>query len=157
MSEGNLKRELKKRAAFDSVEQETFLNLMRTCDQLGFVFAKLFRRYELTPSQYNVLRILRGEGKPMSCQEVGARMVQTVPAMTGLLDRLESQGLVRRERATEDRRVVQVVIAPQGLRRLKQLDAPVLELHRQQFGHLSRTELETLNRLLEKARQTVTH
>ena len=98
MAEGQLQRELKKRRPFESPAQEAVLNLLRTNDQFMNRLVRLFREYGLTPSQYNVLRILRGEGKPMPILEIGDRMIQVVPAMTGLIDRLEKQDLVTRER-----------------------------------------------------------
>ena len=150
-----LQRELKKRNPFDSLEQEAHLNIVRTSDQFENRFGKLFREYGLTTSQYNVLRILRGEGKPMPSLEVADRMLQVVPAMTGLIDRLEKQQLAERHRCEEDRRVIFVSITAKGTELLNRLDQPVLELHRSLIGHLTRTELKELNRLLEKCRQTM--
>jgi DNA-binding MarR family transcriptional regulator len=155
MTSGRLQRELKKRHPFESPEQEAMLNILRTNDQFQNRFGRLFREYGLTSSQYNVLRILRGEGRPMPCLEVADRMVQVVPAITGLIDRLEMQGLVSRERCTEDRRVVHVEITDKALGLLGEMDEPVNQLHKQLIGHLSRPELETLSRLLEKARTSV--
>ena len=106
MTNGQLQRELKKRHPFESPEIEAILNLMRTNDQFENRFGRLVREYGLTGSQYNVLRILRGEGKPMPSLEIAERTVQVVPAITGLIDRLEKQELVKRTRCTEDRRVV---------------------------------------------------
>ena len=131
------------------------LNLLRTNDQFQNQFGRLFREYGLTSSQYNVLRILRGEGKPMPCLEVADRMIQVVPAITGLIDRLEKQELVNRERCTEDRRVVYIEITRKALTLLKQMDEPVNELHERLIGHLTRAELKELSRLLEKARMSV--
>src|SRR5438270_7402966 len=102
MSGGRLQKELKKRRPFDSPEQEATLNIARTADRFGICFARLFREYGLTPSQYNVLRILRGEGKPLPILEVANRMIAAVPGITGLIDRLEGIGPVHRVRATED-------------------------------------------------------
>ena len=150
-----LQRELKKKRPFDSLEQEAMLNLLRTNDQFQNQFGRLFREYGLTSSQYNVLRILRGEGKPTPCLEVADRMIQAVPAITGLIDRLEKQGLVSRERCTEDRRVVYVEITNKALTLLKKLDKPVMELHKRLVGHLTRAELKELSRLLEKARASL--
>jgi MarR family transcriptional regulator, 2-MHQ and catechol-resistance regulon repressor len=155
MTTGRLQRELKKKRPFESPEQEAMLNILRTNDQFQNRFGRLFREYGLTSSQYNVLRILRGEGKPMPCLEIANRMVQVVPAITGLIDRLEMQGLVNRERCTEDRRVVYIEITDKALELLGELDEPVNQLHKQLIGHLTRPELETLNRLLEKARTSV--
>lgn len=152
MTTNRLQTELKKKRPFESPEQEAVLNILRTNDQFQNRFGRLFREYGLTPSQYNVLRILRGEGKPMPCLEIGERMIQVVPAMTGLIDRLEKQDLVRRERCTEDRRVVYIEITQKALDLLNEMDEPVINLHQQLIGHLTRSELKELSRLLEKAR-----
>lgn len=147
-----LQRELKKKRAFESLEQEAMLNVLRTNDQFQNRFGRLFREYGLTSSQYNVLRILRGEGKPLPSLEIAERMVQVVPAITGLIDRLEKATLVTRQRCEQDRRVVYVQITNKALQLLERMDQPVVELHHQLMGHLTRTELKDLILLLEKAR-----
>jgi len=129
------------------------LNLLRTSDQLQNRFGRLFREYGLTGSQYNILRILRGEGKPLPCLEVADRLIQVVPAITGLVDRLQKAGMVTRCRCEQDRRVVYIQITDKALKVLVQMDEPVNQLHRQLLGHLSKQELAQLNRLLEKARR----
>ena len=98
-----LVKELKKKRGFDSPEQEATLGILRTSDQFENRMGRLFREYGLTPSQYNVLRILRGEGQPLPSLEIAERMIQVVPAITGLIDRLEKQELVARRRCTRDR------------------------------------------------------
>ena len=149
----SLQREIKKKRAFEMPEQEAVLNLLRTADQLQIRFARLFRQYGLTPQQYNILRILRGEGRPLPILEIASRMITVVPGITGLIDRLESASLVERKRCEQDRRVTYIAIAPQAAEILRQIDAPLTELHRQVLGHMSAYELAALNRLLEKARQ----
>ncbi|QEH34507.1 HTH-type transcriptional regulator MhqR [Aquisphaera giovannonii] len=153
MSNSRLQRELRKRNPFESAEQEASLSIARTADRFGICFARLFREYGLTPSQYNVLRILRGEGNPLPILEVADRMLAAVPGITGLIDRLEGMGLVARDRSAEDRRVVFVAIRPKGLDLLRQLDEPVSALHGRLLGHMSPEELRQLIGLLEKARQ----
>src|SRR5262245_17888523 len=103
---GKLQQELKKKRPFDALEQEAMLNLLRTHDQLQIHFTRLFRAHGLTPSQYNVLRILRGEGRPMKCMDIAERTVTVVPGITGLIDRLEQADLVRRDRSADDRREI---------------------------------------------------
>lgn len=152
MASSRLQRELKKKGAFESLEQEAMLNILRTNDQFQNRFGRLFREYDLTPSQYNILRILRGEGKPLPSLEVADRMIQVVPAITGLIDRLEKAELVSRHRCEQDRRVVFVQITDKALKLLEKMDQPVIDLHHQLIGHLTRTELKELIRLLEKAR-----
>ena len=154
MSPSQLQRELKKKHPFESDEQEAVINILRTGDQFQNRLGRLFREYGLTSSQYNILRILRGAGGPLPSLEIAGRMIQVVPAITGLIDRLEKQELVQRCRCTEDRRVVYVNITEKALSLLGQIDEPLGELHRQLIGQLKTSELKQLSRLLEKARQS---
>lgn len=147
-----LKQELKKRGEFASLEQEALLNLLRTSDQLHNRLGRMLRDFGLTPSQYNVLRILRGAESALPCLEIADRLIQVVPAITGLIDRLEDQQLVERERCGQDRRVIYVKVTHKGLKLLTQIDKPLNQLEQQLLGHLSRTELQELIRLTEKAR-----
>jgi DNA-binding MarR family transcriptional regulator len=148
----SLQRELKKKGPFESLEQEAMLNIVRTNDQYQIRFARLFRPYELTPSQYNILRILRGEGAPLPILEIADRMVTVVPGITGLIDRLEKSAFVARKRCAKDRRVIYAALTDKGRKTLADLDKPLQELHRKLIGHLSKAELKQLVRLLEKAR-----
>jgi DNA-binding MarR family transcriptional regulator len=152
MSDSLLARELRKRKPFELLEQEVYLNLVRTSDQLQIHFARLFRVHGITVQQYNILRILRGERRPLPILEIAERMVTVVPGITGLIDRLEEAGLVERKRCDRDRRVIYVEVTSKGLKILDNLDKPVLALHRKLLGHMTRTELKELIRLLEKAR-----
>jgi DNA-binding MarR family transcriptional regulator len=152
MTTPKLQHELKKRRPFESPEQEAAVSILRTSDQLQIRFARLFREYGLTPSQYNVLRILRGEGQPLPILEIASRTITVVPGITGLIDRLEQAGFVNRLRCEEDRRVIYVALTDQGTKTLADLDEPLLALHRKLLGHLSQTEMKELIRLLEKVR-----
>ncbi|QDV73479.1 MarR family winged helix-turn-helix transcriptional regulator [Botrimarina mediterranea] len=154
MPASSLKSDLRKRDGFDSPEQEAMLSVLRLSDRFSNRLGRLFREYGLTSSQYNVLRILRGEGKPLPSLEVADRMIQVVPAITGLIDRLEKQGLVSRERSAEDRRVVYVEITKRGLAVLAKIDDPLYELHRKLLGKMPRKELAELIRLLCRARES---
>ena len=147
-----LQQELKKRMPFASLPQEAALALVRTSDQLQHRFEQLFRKHGLTASQYNVLRIVRGAGGPLPVLEIASRTVAVVPGITGLVDRLEKCGLVRRERSTEDRRVLYVAITPKAVELLAEIEEPLMELHDHVMGGLARREQEELIRLLEKLR-----
>lgn len=149
---GRLQRELKKRGPFASLEQELILNIARTSDRLLITAERLFREHDLTGSQYNVLRILRGEGKPLPILEIASRTVQVVPGITGLIDRLEAAELVRRERSTADRRVIYVSITDKALAVLERLDEPLLALEKKMFRQLSAAEQQEMIRMLEKVR-----
>ena len=106
-----------------------------------------------SPSQYNILRILRGEGKPLPILEIASRTITVVPGITGLIDRLEQAGFVNRLRCEKDRRVIYVALTDQGMTTLAALDEPLVALHRKLLGHLSQGELKELIRLLEKVRE----
>jgi MarR family transcriptional regulator, organic hydroperoxide resistance regulator len=136
-----------------SLEQRTFLALLKAADALGQEAEQLTRSSELTGTQYNVLRILRGAGaEGLACRGIGDRMITHDPDITRLLDRMEKRGLIRRERQKDDRRVVKTRITPQGLGLLKPLDQPMRDLHKRQFRRMPSARLKTLYDLLEEIR-----
>jgi DNA-binding MarR family transcriptional regulator len=162
---GKLKSEIGQARPFKSLEQEVFLNVQRTADALMAELAEMLKPHAISPTQYNVLRILRGAGagccgggrpdpgaKGLACREIGERMITRDPDMTRLLDRLEDRGLIVRERDRKDRRMISTRIAEAGLELLKGLDGPVLELHKRQLGHLGEKKLTGLLELLEGVR-----
>src|SRR4029077_10664893 len=122
-------------------------------DRLQLRSARLLREHGLTPSQYNILRILRGEGKPLPILEIASRTIAVVPGITGLIDRLERAGFVNRLRCEKDRRVIYVALTDQGAQTLADLEQPLLGLHRKLIGHLLQGDLKDLIRLLEKVRE----
>jgi DNA-binding MarR family transcriptional regulator len=146
---------IKQRKPFQSLQQEVFLEVLRTGHALVHDLVDLLRPHGLTQPQYNVLRILRGAGPAgLPTGEVGARMVASrEPDVTRLLVRMERSGLVRRRRRSDNRRVVTACITAAGLRLLTALDRPVLEMHATQLQHMTRRELEQLATLLERARR----
>lgn len=152
MKTPRLQDETGKRNPFDLHEQEAILNIVKTADQIQNRIGKLFRDFGLTSSQYNLLSIVRGEGKPMPCLEIANRMIQAVPAMTGLIDRLESQDLVKRTRCKVDRRIIYIDLTPKALNLLKSIDKPLEHAYLELLGHMTRDELASLSQLLEKAR-----
>lgn len=149
-----LREEIKQTKPFGSLEEEVLLNIVRTADALDRAQTELLKRAGLTGSQYNALRILRGAGaNGLMCAEIGDRMIARDPDVTRLLDRLEKRGLIIRAREKADRRVVTTRITDEGLAAIKPLDKPLAELSVGQLAHMSRTELETLRDLLERARE----
>ncbi len=138
---------------FDSPEQEAFLNLWRTYDRLHLLEEALFSRFELTPQQYNALRLLRGQGEgKLATLALAARLVSRAPDITRLLDKLEERGLVERERPPDNRRVVLIGLTPRGRELLAELDEEVRKCHAQQMGHLPPEQLAQLVALLKAAR-----
>lgn len=132
------------------LSRDAFLSIVRVQDRLASDFQSLFKTEGLTMTQLNCLRILIGTKKPIPCQEVGARLIQRVPDVTRLLDRMEKEGLVERTRSAEDRRIVLVSVTPEGKRRSDRLTKPTLALHAKQMKALSDKELRQLETLLEK-------
>ena len=116
---------LKQNRPFVSLEQEVYLSILRTASELSYAVDQFFRPFDVTPSQYNVLRILRGAGTDGLCRnEISERMVTATPDMTRLLDRMEKAGWVTRERAEGDRRQVSTHITKSGMELLARLEKP---------------------------------
>ena len=150
----SVREEIKQNRPFSSLEQEAFLSLGRSWACLEHTLSEALRPHGITPTQYNVLRILRGAGEKGLCRsEVMQRMIANVPDATRLLDRLESAGLITRQRDAEDRRFVTTRITKRGLELLAELDEKVLELHERQFTGLSESDLRALIDLLGRARE----
>ena len=150
---GRLRREIKQTKPFAGLHEEVVLSMLRTADQLALPMTELLREANLSFSQYNVLRILRGAGSEgLPCGEIAERMVRRDPDLTRLLDRLETRGLVTRSRGTTDRRVVRATISDEGLRLLESLDEAVEATVRKTLSHMPRHRLNALCELLEEAR-----
>ena len=135
------------------LEEQVFIALAVTADQLARRLEPVLKAADISPTQYNVLRILRGSPKGLSCSEIGIRMISRDPDITRLLGRLEKRRLVSRCRETKDRRMVLTRITEAGLALLGQLDAPVLETHHLLLGHLGPDKLRALLELLDDARR----
>lgn len=138
-----------------SPEEKVFVELMNTADRLSRGVAAVLKQEELSATQYNVLRILRGAPDGLPCGEIGRRLITREPDITRLLDRMEKHDLISRCRETADRRTVMTRISKKGLATVNRLDEPVLALHRRQLGHLGRARLESLSDLLREARREV--
>ena len=153
---GRLARDIKQSKPFFSPLLEVYFNLLRTTDELTRVAVEVLKPYDLTETQYNVLRILRGSGEAgLPCSEIGNRLITHDPDVTRLVDRLERRGLVARARESADRRVVTVRITPAGLPLLTDCNADqrlaaTLAPH---FSRLSPDECQTLITLLENLRE----
>lgn len=144
-----------RRSSLPSPEEAAFVDLLRTTDLLSRAPAQTLKTEELSPTQYNVLRILRGAPEGLLCGEVAARMISRDPDITRLLDRLEKRGLIARCRQDRDRRMVLARITEEGLALLGRLDEAIQEVHRRQLGHLGEKRLRALRSLLATAREFI--
>jgi DNA-binding MarR family transcriptional regulator len=143
------------RARRDCPEEAAFLELVRTTDLLSRGLVRIMKTEDISPTQYNVLRILRGAPEGLACGEIANRMITRDPDVTRLLDRLEKRELISRCRETKDRRTVMASITSEGLKLLGRLDEPVQAAHRKQLGHLGRERLRALVELLSLSRSQV--
>jgi DNA-binding MarR family transcriptional regulator len=133
---------------FASTAQEAMVSLLVAAGHVRVALVELCGQHGITPDQYNVLRILRGvypAGHPR--YEVAQRLIERAPDVTRLLDRLEREGLVERQRSDEDRRLSLSRITKAGLALLERMDPEVLALHDNFAAPLSRAERAELARL----------
>src|SRR5580698_10557832 len=134
-------------------EEVAHLEMMRATEALSHRFTQVFKAHDLSSTQYNVLRILRGASEGLPCGEIRNRMVTRDSDITRLLDRLEKRTLISRCRESKDRRTVMASITQEGLELLGRLDEPMLAAHRDLLGHLGIERLNLLADLLRLARQ----
>lgn len=152
-----LKQEIKQTKPFASIEEEVYLALLRTAQLINEPWAKYLREHEgISPSQYNILRILRGagvDGRTMG--EISDRMINRDPDVTRLADRMVKLGLARRDRGETDRRIVKLFITQRGLDLLARLDSKVDTMFQDILGGLGSKRLRELSVLLTDVRAAV--
>src|ERR1700721_2419872 len=144
---------LKQTRPFVSLEQEVYLSILRTASELSYSVDQFFRPFDITPSQYNVLRILRGAGADGLCRnEISERMVTATPDMSRLLDRMERAGWVTRERAEGDGRPVSTYITTSGMKLLETLEKPIREFLARLFDETAVNDLKTILKFNDQIR-----
>ena len=152
----SLSQEIRQNKPFDGLEQAAHLSILRSAAMLEHAFGRALEPFGVTPTQYNVLRILRGAGEAGLCRrEVQERMITPVPDATRLLDRMEAAGWIERERRGADRRYVTTRLTAEGRALADRLDGPIGDLHRSHVGGLGAAELESLIAALERVRSSV--
>jgi DNA-binding MarR family transcriptional regulator len=143
-----------KKRKFDSIQQEAYLSLWRTYDRLKAIEDQLFSQWQITPQQYNVLRLLEASNpKPVATLTLSSKLISRAPDITRMLDKLEQNGWIERIRSAEDRRAVLVKITPSGKKLVRDIAKPLAESHIAQLGHLSLKDLTQLCDLLRKVRE----
>ena len=145
-------RQLKQKRPFANPEEEVLLGLRMAAARLLAPWAQFLKsEADLSTSQYNVLRILRGSHPHgLTCGEIGERTIARDPDVTRLVDRMARRGLVKRTRSETDRRVVQVDITSKGLDLVRTLDPHVQRMPRALLGHMSPTRLRQLASLINE-------
>jgi DNA-binding MarR family transcriptional regulator len=148
-----LQHELRQNRPFRSHAAEATIAILRTADVVRGRLAEVIEPSGVTLQQYNVLRILRGSSPdPLPTLEIGERLIERVPGVTRLLDRLEEKRLVRRERCADDRRRVHCWITEEGLALLAALDEPVDRVDRECLAALTDGQLQLLIESLDIVR-----
>lgn len=148
-----LAEELKQSRPFSSVEEESYLSIVRTSAELSHQTDQFLKPFGITQSQYNVLRILRGAGADgLGRNQIAERMVTPTPDASRLLDRLEEFGWIKRKRGKQDLRQVNSYITAAGLKLLTKIDSPLADFHKQQFPGVSKANLRTLVSILSGLR-----
>jgi DNA-binding MarR family transcriptional regulator len=145
----NLNEEIKQ-SQFTSNRHELSVNILHTASWYKAIHTAFFKPYGLTPNQFNVLRILRGQ-QPNACslQTVSERMVDKNSNTGRIIDRLLEKKMVSRCENKQDRRQVDLSISTRGLEVLAQIDAKTSEMSAV-MDNLNDSEVETLNKLLNK-------
>ena len=155
VSMARLVEEIKMTKPFSLLEEEATLSIVRTADVLHQRAAEFLRPFDISPSQYNVLRILRGAKEPLGCGQIAGRMVSRDPDITRLLDRMEARGLLSRARDAHDRRVVKAQITNKGLRLLDRIAPLLTEHHQTQFAGFGEKKLRQLVGWMEAVRSAI--
>lgn len=142
-----------KQKKFRSPYQKLALNLVYTTKWLEYKQLESFKEHDITPQQYNVLRILRGQqGNPIKVGDITERMLDKSSNTSRLVDKLLAKSLAKRTSCESDRRAVDVVITEEGLELLKVLD-PFIEDWENRFNIISEAEAEQISALLDKLRE----
>ena len=152
----SLAEELKMSRPFALREEETTLAIIRTADVLERRAADLLRPFNITPAQYNVLRILLGSPLGLACSQISERLIAHDPDITRLLDRMEVQHWIKRKRSATDRRVVLVFITTTGVELLERVKPLITAHHRQQFADWDEKSLKQFLLMLARVRETIT-
>ena len=144
---------LKNTKPIENRSERALLNIMHTGSCLRNVANEALKGYDLTDSQYNVLRILRGQqGKPMNLFEIVSRMVHRDSNVSRIVDKLELKGLVERKVDEKNRRRVDITITPAGIELLQSIQPALISSIEATFSALKAEEIELLDTLLNKLR-----
>ena len=133
--------------------QRAGINLIYTFNWINEQMKQLFDQYEITPQQFNILRILRGAGEPLSTLQIRQRMLDKMSDTSRIVDRLIKKSLVKKLTCKADRRLVDVTITEKGLKLLEKMDRHDTDMDGV-FKNLSEAEAKTLNKLLDKIRKS---
>ena len=139
--------------SFRNEYQKGIVNLIYTYNWMNEKMKAVFDNEGITAQQYNILRILRGAGTPISTLQIRERMLDKMSDTSRIVDRLVLKGLAKKTVCKNDKRLVDVSIHPKGSKLLEKIDLLDKDMDAI-FGNLSDTEAKTLNKLLDKIRNS---
>jgi DNA-binding MarR family transcriptional regulator len=149
----SIEEEIKQHKKFESEYEKAAVNIMFTSGWLYNINAGRMKKHDITPEQYNVLRILRGSHpKPLMLSDVTCRMLDKSSNATRLVEKLRVKGYVKRELCESNRRQVDIIITDKGLSLLNKLDDESAEWKESLKG-ITKAEAQELNRILDKLRK----
>lgn len=147
-----IEQAIQQKTPFKNEWHRAMVNLMFTSNWIGDQVKSQLKSYDITPQQYNVLRILRGAGGPISTSDIRDRLLDKMADASRMVERLCQKKLVERNVCPADKRLVDVVLTEAGARLLTEIDQ-----HQEMLGSplntLSEEEANKLNELLDKIRQ----
>ena len=140
-------------SSFRNEYQKGIINLIYTYNWMNEKMKKVFDKEDVTAQQYNILRILRGAGKPISTLQIRERMLDKMSDTSRIVDRLVLKGLAKKNVCKDDKRLVDVSISPKGKTHKKKIDEYEKDMDAI-LGNLSKKKKKTLNKLLDKIRKS---
>jgi DNA-binding MarR family transcriptional regulator len=140
------------KSKFKNEQQRMVVNLLYTSNWLKNIHSDLLQPFDITPQQYNILRILRGNGDWMTMNTVKERMIDKSPNTTRLADKLVAKKFVERKRCEEDRRVVYVKITAKGLKLMAEIDDKSMKPFEKIAEKISNKDAALVSSILDKLR-----
>ncbi|VAV83543.1 Transcriptional regulator, MarR family [hydrothermal vent metagenome] len=134
---------------FPNIKVKALLNLIYSANWISSQQNTFFKPFGISPQQFNILRILRGAGKPLKVQTIKERMLERSPNATRLMDKLCDKDFIDRIACPDDRRVVHIQITNKGLSLLKKIDK---NMKADYLENLTEKEASQLSDLLDKIR-----
>jgi DNA-binding MarR family transcriptional regulator len=147
----SINQDIKQHRQFRNEHHKATVNILFSSNWLMENIKKFLQAEDITPQQYNILRILRGSGKPLSTLQIRERMLDKMSDTSRIVDRLLKKGLVEKKTSQADKRLVDVTISKKGLDALDRLDKNNRSLDGILFN-LDHDEAKALNDLLDKMR-----
>ena len=139
---------------FDSEQEKLMINIIYSANLLNLITSRLFKPYDISPQQYYVLRILRGQkGESIALMDIEHRMLDKSSNVSRLVDKLISKDLINRSISSKDRRRIEIVITSRGVSVLKEIDVILSEMNSKIKAIISDDNAKQTNRILDQLRE----